>query len=87
MGIQLPQRKRPFNKHRTFYVIYNNVSGLMDANAVTISGLSIGQVDDIYFMANDPTKVVVQLTISNDIKIPVNSLARIIALICWAPKE
>lgn len=76
-GFNYLKGKDLFNKHRTFYVIYNNVSGLMDANAVTISGLSIGQVDDIYFMENDPTKVVVELTISNDIKIPVNSLARI----------
>lgn len=76
-GFNYLKGKDLFNKHRTFYVVYNNVSGLMTANAVTISGLSIGQVDDIYFMENDPSHVVVELTISNDIKIPVNSTARI----------
>ncbi|MGE5317775.1 MAG: MlaD family protein, partial [Chloroflexota bacterium] len=76
-GFNYLKGKDLFNKHRTFYVVYNNVSGLMNANAVNISGLTIGQVDDIYFMENNPNKVVVEITISNDIKIPDNSLARI----------
>lgn len=76
-GFNYLKGKDLFGKHRTFYVVYSDVAGLMDANSVTISGLSIGQVDDIYFMKNDPTKVVVELTISNDIRIPTNSFARI----------
>lgn len=66
-----------FNKQRTFYVKYNNVSGLMKANAVTISGLNVGQVDDIYFSEINPSQVIVQLTVSNDINIPKNSTARL----------
>lgn len=76
-GFNYLKGKDIFNKQRSFFVIYNNVSGLMDASPVTVSGLNIGQVDEIYFMENDPTKVVVELTISNNIQIPVNSTARI----------
>lgn len=76
-GFNYLKGKDLFNKHRTFYVIYNNVSGLMDANSVTVSGLPIGQVDKIYFHKNDPKKVIVELTISNNINIPTNSTARI----------
>lgn len=65
------------HRQRTFYVVYNNVSGLMKANSVTISGLNIGQVNDIYFKNGNPNEVVVELVISNNIGIPANSIARI----------
>lgn len=67
------------NKHRTFYVKYKNVSGLMKGNAVTSSGLTIGQVDDIYFSKNSNSEVIVELIISNDLEIPNNSFARLLS--------
>jgi phospholipid/cholesterol/gamma-HCH transport system substrate-binding protein len=76
-GFNYLKGKDLFNSQRTFYVVYNNVSGLMKANAVTISGLNIGQVNGLEFLESDPTKVVVELTIANDINIPSNSTARI----------
>lgn len=66
-------------KQRTFYVKYKNVSGLMKGNAVTSSGLSIGQVDDIFFSANSNSEVIVELIISNDLEIPDNSFARLLS--------
>ncbi len=76
-GFNYLKGKDLLNKQRTFYVVYNNVSGLMKANAVTISGLNIGQVANLSFLENDPTKVVVEFTVTNDINIPKNSTARI----------
>lgn len=76
-GFNYLKGKDLFNNHRTFYVKYNNVSGLMKANAVTISGLNVGQVDDIYFSGVNPSQVIVVLTVSNDINIPQNSTARL----------
>ncbi len=76
-GFNYLKGKDLFNKHRTFYVKYNNVSGLMKANSVTISGLNVGQVDDIYFSEVNPSQVIVELTVSNDINIPQNSTARL----------
>ncbi len=66
-----------FNRQRTFYATYKNVAGLMTANAVTINGLSVGQVSKMSFDPSNPTKIVVELNISNSVRIPKNSIARI----------
>ena len=66
-----------FNQQRTYFVSYSNVAGLMTANAVTINGLSIGQVSGMSFDKGNPGKIVVELSISNDVRIPKNSVARI----------
>lgn len=76
-GFNYLKGKDFLSSQRKFYVVYTNVSGLMKANAVTINGLSIGQVDDIYFQPDNPDRIIVELSISNDISIPANSLARI----------
>lgn len=76
-GFNYLKGKSVFNRQRTFYVAYDNVAGLMKANTVSISGLSIGQVDDIYFDENKPSQVIVELTVSNNINIPKNSVARL----------
>lgn len=76
-GFNYLKGKDLFNTSRTFYVVYNNVSGLMKANAVTVNGLGVGQVDDIYFDENNLQQVIVKLTISNDLEIPDNSIARL----------
>ncbi len=66
-----------FNRQRTFYAAYDNVAGLMTANAVTINGLSVGQVSKMSFNPVNPNKIVVELSISNDVRIPKNTVARI----------
>jgi phospholipid/cholesterol/gamma-HCH transport system substrate-binding protein len=69
--------KDVFRRQRVFYVEYDNVAGLMTANSVTINGLHVGQVNSLYFHPNKPGKVVVELYMSNDIPVPVNSSARL----------
>ncbi len=66
-----------FNRQRTFYAAYENVAGLMTANAVTINGLSVGQVSKMSFNPANPNKIIVELSISNSVRIPKNSVARI----------
>jgi phospholipid/cholesterol/gamma-HCH transport system substrate-binding protein len=66
-----------FNRQRTFYAAYENVAGLMTANAVTINGLSIGQVSKMSFDPANPNKIIVELSISNSVRIPKNTVARI----------
>lgn len=69
--------KDVFRRQRVFYVEYDNVAGLMTANSVTINGLHVGQVNSLYFHPQKPGKVVVELYMSNDIPVPVNSSARL----------
>ncbi|MFH1120854.1 MAG: MlaD family protein [Bacteroidota bacterium] len=76
-GFNFLKGKDIFNQQRTFYAVYDNVAGLMTANAVTINGLAVGQVSSLRFHPDKPGKVVVELSMSNDIRIPKNSIARI----------
>ncbi|HLN52529.1 MAG TPA: MlaD family protein [Lentimicrobium sp.] len=76
-GFNYLKGKNVFNRQRTYFVAYDNVAGLMKANTVSVSGLSIGQVDDIFFDEKRPSQVIVELTVSNKINIPKNSVARL----------
>jgi len=66
-----------FHRQRTFIAVYDNVAGLMTANAVTINGLAVGQVTRMYFHPDLPGKVIVELSMSNNVRVPKNSIARI----------
>jgi phospholipid/cholesterol/gamma-HCH transport system substrate-binding protein len=76
-GFNFLKGKDLFNRQRTFYAIYDNVSGLMTANEVTINGLAVGQVSSMRFHPDFPEKVIVELSISNNVRVPKNSVARI----------
>ncbi|MBK6348236.1 MAG: MCE family protein [Bacteroidales bacterium] len=76
-GFNFLKGKDIFNRQRTFFAVYDNVAGLMTANAVTINGLAVGQVSSMRFHPDKPGKVIVELSMSNSIRIPKNSIARI----------
>lgn len=66
-----------FKKQTVFYVRYNNVSGLMDANPVLLNGMQIGQVKNIQFTKDYSGDVMVELILDKYFPIPKNSTARI----------
>lgn len=63
-------------KHREFYVKYDNVEGLANAAPVTINGLTVGKVQDISF-ANEKGWLIVKFAIERDVEFSKNSVARI----------
>lgn len=66
-----------FKKQTIYYVRYNNVSGLMDANPVLLNGMQIGQVKNIQFTKDYSGDVMVELILDKYFPIPKNSTARI----------
>lgn len=66
-----------FKSQRIFYTHYENVAGLMTANIVTINGLQVGQVNKMYFHPKNKGQVVVEILMSSDVPVPINSIARI----------
>jgi phospholipid/cholesterol/gamma-HCH transport system substrate-binding protein len=66
-----------FKKQYTYYVVFENTSGLMPSHFVTINGLGIGIVEKIQLMPSLENKVLVTLNIDKGIRIPVHSVARI----------
>lgn len=65
--------------YRTFYIEYDNIQGLNEASPVSIYGLNVGQVSEIYFNENPNKKgkLVVKITLENDIEFSKNSIAKI----------
>ncbi len=64
------------SNHKTFYVLYDDVEGLIASAPVTINGLTIGKVKSINFLDNSG-KLKVELQIDTDFKISKSSEARI----------
>jgi len=68
-----------FKRNNIYYVVYERIDGLLEANKVTMNGYQIGQVKDISFAPNRTGKLLVTLMMDASFQIPVNSLAQIIS--------
>ncbi len=66
-----------FKEQRVLYAVYEQVSGLQKANPVSINGLKVGQVSDIYFNPDFSGEIIVEITVESQIPIPRNSIALI----------
>lgn len=66
-----------FNRERIFYVEYKDVSGLIPSNPVLIKGFRVGQVKRIYFHPLMDGRLVVELSVTEKIPIPGNTIAKI----------
>ncbi len=76
-GINFLKGKNLLSKQRRFYAVYNDARGLIKANPVTINGMRVGLVDNIYFDPSYNGKVIVEMVITDNIPIPKNSVAAI----------
>lgn len=76
-GINFLKGKSLFSHKRVFYVVYPQVNGLLEANPVYVSGVKIGQVENISFVNDASGNVLVTLLIFNQVDIPVNSVAKL----------
>lgn len=86
-GINYLKGKDIFTRQIAFYAVYDEVSGLLASNPVTVSGVKIGQVDRIRFMADGSGRVLIRAVVDRQIKIPVNSTAYIAASDIFGYKE
>ena len=66
-----------FGRTNSYYVYYDNASGLQNASAVVIRGVKVGQVSSVSISPEKSDKVVVTLSVSKDYKLPVDSKAKI----------
>jgi len=78
-GFNFLKGENIFTKERIYYAVYQDVGGLVRANPVSIKGVKVGQVSDMYFSDDGNANVIIVLTINNDIKIPKNSTAKIVS--------
>ncbi|MDQ3192029.1 MAG: MlaD family protein [Bacteroidota bacterium] len=70
-----------FKKQLTFYAIYNNIDGLTTSNPVLVNGMAIGHVTKTQLLPGKTGEIIVAFTVDNeDLKIPVNSTAKIASM-------
>lgn len=78
-GYNFLKGKDVFIKERTFYAIYNDVSGLTKSNPIYINGLRAGQISNLYFEEGYTGRIIAEMQITSDFPIPKNSVAEIIS--------
>jgi phospholipid/cholesterol/gamma-HCH transport system substrate-binding protein len=64
-----------FRKEHEVYAVYNNVEGLMPANAVQLNGLSVGKVQSIKVMDQSGSRILVTLILDKSLMVPTDSRA------------
>ena len=66
-----------FNKETKYYVVYENIEGLVVSNPVQIKGLKVGQVSKITFSDTQFNSLIVEIIVKNGYRIPKGSIAKI----------
>jgi len=80
ISVNFIKGKDIFSRNRTFYAVYTSTSGIQDAAPVSVNGLNIGKVTDMRFLNKKSGKILLELTVSDPVFIPSNSVARIYSL-------
>ncbi len=78
-GFTFIKGKNLFSKTNTFFVEYNDVTGLANSANVKLSGKNVGTVSDMFFKETDNRVVVVKLDINKEVKVPKDATAAIIS--------
>jgi phospholipid/cholesterol/gamma-HCH transport system substrate-binding protein len=86
-GIMYLKGLEIFTHKRVIYAVYDRVNGLVKANPVTINGLKVGQVKNLYFSKINKGRIIVELYIADDYPIPKNSQATITSSDLLGSKE
>ncbi len=60
-------------KEYTYYVVYNQISGLASSSVITTNGYKVGAVSDIIYNYDTPDRIVVKLGVNKDLRIPKGS--------------
>lgn len=78
-GVSFLKGKDLFVTGNILYAEYDDVAGLTKSNAVIINGLKLGKVDDIFFKPDESGKIIVKIIVSQHVKIPKSSIAKIVS--------
>jgi len=77
VGFQYLKGKNIFNRQNTFYVVYDNVQGLVESGPVHYKGLSVGLVESLQIMPGNQDKILATILVDQKIKLNKGSIAQI----------
>lgn len=69
-GINFLKGRSALGKEYTYYVVYNQISGLTSSSTITTNGYKVGNVTDIIYNFDAPDRIVVKLSINKALRIP-----------------
>ncbi len=79
-GINFLKGTNIFSKQNCIYAVYPKIDGLLEANPIQINGYKVGQVSEISLIhRNGMNPILVKFLLTEDIKIPKNSIAKVVS--------
>lgn len=79
-GLNFLKGRNYFSSTKSYYVIYNDVSGLLKSDGVYVKGYKIGNVRSLGFSDSTLQRLTVVLAIKKNILVPKHTIARIYSL-------
>ncbi len=86
-GFNFLKGHKVFQPKLFYYAEFDRVGGLIPSNRVSLKGFKVGQVEKVYFDTTDFSKLIVQIYLEENIKIPKGSIAKIISADLMGTKE
>jgi phospholipid/cholesterol/gamma-HCH transport system substrate-binding protein len=73
LGVKFLKGNGFLSSNATYFSEFDNVGGLTDGNSVNVRGLAIGRVKSIIIKPTDSKKLLVEIEIDKNIKVPTDS--------------
>ncbi|WP_320019246.1 MlaD family protein [Labilibaculum manganireducens] len=86
-GVNFLKGFNVFSSEQVFYARYERVDGLKKSSSVTLKGYKVGQIKSIKFSSASADHLLVEFAISDQFKLPANSVARIESADIMGTKE
>lgn len=86
-GVNFLKGFNVFSSEQIFYARYERVDGLKKSSSVTLKGYKVGQIKSIKFSGASADHLLVEFSISDQFKLPSNSVARIESADIMGTKE
>ncbi|RUT80008.1 MlaD family protein [Ancylomarina longa] len=86
-GVNFLKGFNMLSSEQIFYARYERVDGLKNSSPVTLRGFKIGQIRSIKFNTALANQLIVEFSISDEYKLPSNTIARIVSSDIMGTKE
>lgn len=77
LGYNFLKGSQLFDSSSTYYVKYDNVAGLAPSAPVTVNGMQVGKVKDVFLSSSRGGKIIVEFTIDKEFHFSKSSLVKI----------
>lgn len=86
-GLNFLKGKDVFSRQISYFAIYDDVTGLIASNPVSLSGVQIGQVKNISFLSDGSGKILVESIVERSVPIPANSVSMLTGMSLTGTRE